>query len=112
MRVRRSFHLAAACAASVVAAGPSLVRADKNWKTSVTNGSWNNSSNWVEGAVPNSGDNVNIYFNDSLSHVITFDTVYANNLAFNVRNTGTGTVSFNLAAPYSLQVGWASLGTN
>src|SRR4051794_3614898 len=83
-------------AAALSVALSTTARADKNWKTSIANGNWNVGSNWVEGAVPNSGDNIFVYFSDGSAHAITYDTSFSSNLALNLQNQGAGSVDLQL----------------
>src|SRR5262245_38806211 len=56
------------------------VFADKNW-ANPAGGYWGLPSNWVEGALPNSSDNVNIDLTGSGSAEVVLNVPYSSNLA-------------------------------
>src|SRR5216683_7994557 len=96
-RLRRRWRRQYKAAIGLAAAGvPMIVSAgEKDWNPAILSGSWANSANWLQNAVPVNGDDVFITNlpGDALNHTVTYDSS-AGALDLNtlkVDNAGAGT---------------------
>jgi hypothetical protein len=98
---KRGFALSLFAPAGLALINSANLRADATWDVDVGDGSWSTPSNWVGHDVPTDG-NVTISFNDSASHLITYDGNLSSDGSVLLGNLGSGVATLALNGGYSL----------